>query len=83
MYQAYFCDSRQARKLANREWLLNLREARVVIEDWRQHYNEERPHSRLKYLSPEGFFSEPKSLTLSGPKQVGLPPVKDIVLCYR
>ncbi len=23
----------------NREWLLNLREARVVIEDWRQHYN--------------------------------------------
>ena len=31
----------------NREWLLNLREARVVIEDWRQHYNIERPHSRL------------------------------------
>ena len=23
----------------NREWLLNLREARVGIEDWRQHYN--------------------------------------------
>tara|TARA_B100001971_G_C18153487_1_gene517190 strand:+ start:330 stop:1169 length:840 start_codon:yes stop_codon:yes gene_type:complete len=37
----------------SREWLLNLREARVVIEDWRQHYNTERPHSRLGYLSPE------------------------------
>ncbi len=40
----------------NREWLLNLREARVVIEDWRQHYNTERPHSRLGYLSPEDFI---------------------------
>ena len=40
----------------NREWLLKLCEARVVIEDWRQHYNTERPHSRLGYLSPEGFI---------------------------
>ena len=44
----------------NREWLLNLREARVVIEDWRQHYNTERPHSRLGYLSPEGFIANQK-----------------------
>jgi putative transposase len=27
----------------SREMLLNLREARVVIADWRQHYNQERP----------------------------------------
>ena len=40
----------------NREWLWKLCEARVVIEDWRQHYNTERPHSRLGYLSPEGFI---------------------------
>ena len=40
----------------SREMLLNLREARVVIEDWRQHYNTERPHSRLGYLSPEEFI---------------------------
>ena len=40
----------------NREWLLNLREARIVIEYWRQHYNTERPHSRLGYLSPEEFI---------------------------
>ena len=44
----------------NREWLLNLREARVVIEDWRQHYNEKRPHSRLGYLSPKGFLANQK-----------------------
>ena len=44
----------------NREWLLNLREARVVIEDWRQHYNKERPHSRLGYLSPEDYTKQQK-----------------------
>jgi putative transposase len=36
--------------------LLNLREARVVLVDWREHYNRERPHSRLGYLSPEDFI---------------------------
>ena len=40
----------------SREMLLNLREARVVIMDWRQHYNRERPHNRLGYLSPEDFI---------------------------
>ena len=40
----------------SREMLLNLREARVVIADWRQHYNRERPHSRLGYLSPEDYI---------------------------
>ncbi len=45
-----------------REMLLNLREAQVVIADWRQHYNRERPHSRLGYLSPEDFI-QTKTLT--------------------
>ncbi|MSR83870.1 MAG: transposase, partial [Candidatus Latescibacteria bacterium] len=40
-----------------REVLLNLHEARVVIEDWRCQYNTERPHSRLGYLSPEAFIN--------------------------
>jgi transposase InsO family protein len=40
----------------SREMLLNLHEARVVIEDWRLHYNTERPHRRLGYLSPEEFI---------------------------
>jgi transposase InsO family protein len=30
-------------------------EARVVIELWRRHYNEERPHSSLDYLTPAEF----------------------------
>ena len=52
--------SRFRNECLNREWLLNLREARVVIEDWRQHYNTERPHSRLGYLSPENYIKHQK-----------------------
>jgi len=50
------CHSRFRDECLNREWLLNLREARVVVEDWRHHYNSERPHTRLGYLSPEEFI---------------------------
>jgi putative transposase len=42
----------------NRELLLNLREARVVIEDFRLDYNENRPHSRLGYLSPNQWIKK-------------------------
>jgi transposase InsO family protein len=30
-------------------------EARVVIESWRCHYNDERPHSSLGYRTPSEF----------------------------
>ena len=30
----------------------SLAEARIVIEDWRQHYNTKRPHSSLGYRPP-------------------------------
>lgn len=40
----------------NLEWFGSLREAQVVIEAWREHYNEERPHSALKYQSPRQFI---------------------------
>jgi transposase InsO family protein len=32
------------------------KEAQVVIEAWRDHYNQERPHSALNYLSPRNFI---------------------------
>ena len=37
------------------EWFRNRVEARVVIETWRQHYNTDRPHSSLGYLTPHAF----------------------------
>ena len=45
-----------------REMFLNLRESRVVISDWRLHYNQERPHSKLGYRSPNEFINT-KTLT--------------------
>lgn len=31
------------------QWFRNRLEAKVVIEDWRIHYNDARPHSSLKH----------------------------------
>jgi putative transposase len=37
------------------QWFRNRVEARVSIEQWRQHYNAVRPHSSLGYLTPLEF----------------------------
>ena len=39
------------------EWFRNRLEAKVVIEEWRNHYNEVRPHSSLGYQTPVEFQS--------------------------
>jgi transposase InsO family protein len=39
-------------ELLNREIFYNLKEAKVLIEQWRRHYNEIRPHSSLGYRPP-------------------------------
>ncbi len=55
-------------ELLNREIFTTLLEAKILIEDWRKHYNHLRPHSALGYKPPAPetrlpvFFS--KSLTL-------------------
>lgn len=40
------------------EWFRSRNEARVVIETWRAHYNEVRPHSSLGYLTPREFINQ-------------------------
>jgi len=37
------------------EWFRNRAEAKPIIESWRRHYNEVRPHSSLGYLTPAEF----------------------------
>ena len=39
-------------ELLNGEIFCSLREAQIVIEGWRHHYNQERPHSSLGYKPP-------------------------------
>jgi putative transposase len=49
----------------NQEWFRNRREARAIVEAWRQHYNEVRPHSSLGYLTPNELR------TASSPSKIG------------
>ncbi|MDQ3180413.1 MAG: integrase core domain-containing protein [Acidobacteriota bacterium] len=42
----------------SREWFSSVKEAQVVIENWRQFYNTERPHTSLGYLTPLQFKSK-------------------------
>jgi transposase InsO family protein len=39
-------------ELLNGEIFTTLREAQIVFEAWRQHYNRARPHSSLGYQPP-------------------------------
>ena len=39
-------------ELLNGEIFYTLREAKIVIEQWRRHYNTKRPHSALGYRPP-------------------------------
>jgi len=41
----------------NRELFGSLLEARVIVESWRMEYNEKRPHSSLRYLTPSEYSS--------------------------
>lgn len=57
-----YCESFNARfrdELLNGEIFYTLKEAQIVIEQWRIHYNTRRPHSSLGYRPPA-----PESMTL-------------------
>ena len=43
------------------EWFRHRTDATHVIEHWRRHYNEVRPHSSLGYLTPAEFKAQFKS----------------------
>lgn len=50
-----YCESFNSKlrdELLDGEIFYSLAEARIVIEDWRRHYNTERPHSALGYKPP-------------------------------
>ena len=48
----------------NGEIFYSLREAPVVIDKWRIHYNTERPHASLSYRPPKPLTIAPKPFPL-------------------
>jgi putative transposase len=53
------------------EWFRSRAEAKVVIETWRRHYNEVRPHSSLGYLTPAAFAAGRISENAAPAKETG------------
>tara|TARA_Y100000588_G_scaffold370962_1_gene441747 strand:+ start:349 stop:1182 length:834 start_codon:yes stop_codon:yes gene_type:complete len=48
-------NARLRQEFLNAHWFVSLKEAQRKIEQWRQHYNQERPHSSLGDLTPSEF----------------------------
>ena len=78
--------SRFRDELLNRELFASVREAKVVCEDHRLHYNHHRPHSSLAYQTPAAFAAEcvggrSVGASLAGPPVAppGLPPAQPAV----
>jgi putative transposase len=62
-----YCESFNGKlrdELLNGEVFYSLREAQVVIEKWRIHYNTKRPHSALDYRPPTPVTIAPKPIPL-------------------
>ncbi|SIT67240.1 putative transposase, partial [Ectothiorhodosinus mongolicus] len=39
----------------NQHWFRSIEEAKNTVDEWRDHYNQVRPHSSLGYLPPLEF----------------------------
>lgn len=61
------------------DWFRNREEARVMIETWRAHYNDVRPHSSLGYLTPNEF----KRKYTESRQTNGATLLTEMVLCSR
>lgn len=58
-------------EVLNREYFSSLQEVQIVVEVWRQQYNEVRPHSALNYKAPKTFMSLYKTLPSELVQQMG------------
>jgi putative transposase len=48
-------NGRFRRECLDQHWFRSLEEATEIIDAWRDHYNNERPHSTLNYMTPAAF----------------------------
>src|SRR5574340_982258 len=50
----------------NENWFTDLPDARISIEQWRQDYNQRRPHSSLQYQTPMEFAAKAATFSKDG-----------------
>ena len=68
-----YCESFNGRfrdELLNGEIFYSPREAQIIIEEWRKHYNTKRPHSALGYRPPAPEAVSYTHLTLPTNREV-------------
>ena len=53
------------------EWFRSRAEAKIVIENWRRHFNTVRPHSSLDYQTPAEFAAKLKEQTSASIQATG------------
>ena len=51
-------NARLGQELLNASWFLSLADAKARMEEWRKEYNEERPHTALKNLTPKEYLEQ-------------------------
>jgi putative transposase len=62
-------------ELLSRELFDSVAEAKVLVEQWRLEYNQDRPHSGLGYMTPSAFAASQRSAQNPlGPQPIQLPP---------
>jgi transposase InsO family protein len=54
----WLAQDRLADECLNASWFLSLADARARMEAWRKEYNEDRPHTALRNLTPSEYVEE-------------------------
>ena len=75
-------NSRMRDELLNGELFYSLKEAQIIIENWRRHYNGIRPHTSLGYRPPAPETYVPSRIALPSPL-VGAAPTAMLDLARR
>ena len=80
--------SRLRDELLDREVFASLKEAKVLAKDYRDHYNQQRPHGALGYLTPAEFaaieaLSTQSSVPTEEPKELQCVPRLSLWLVQR
>jgi putative transposase len=63
-------NSRFRDECLNENLFSTIREARDITDNWRQHYNQTRPHSALNWATPNEFALQSSGLTLNSVDKV-------------